>query len=95
MGFLHVAAFGISLAAFIIALTGFPYSPFCVLADFSGCQTLKVAIALDGVLWLNIFLMHIDGRVLFLLSALIIFTYAAGSRRVVQARRRRGMYYNR
>jgi len=51
MGLLHIMAFGISLAAFIVALTEFPYNPACVLNDFSGCQTLKAAIALDGVLW--------------------------------------------
>jgi hypothetical protein len=50
MGLFHVMAFGIDLAAFIVALTKFPYTPACVLSDFSGCQTLKAAIALDGVL---------------------------------------------
>jgi hypothetical protein len=51
MSILHFLAFGIDLAAFIVALTGFPYNPTCVLLNFSGCIKLKAAIALDGVLW--------------------------------------------
>ena len=51
MAILHFMALGIDLAAFIVALTGFPYNPTCVISNFSSCQKLKAAIALDGVLW--------------------------------------------
>lgn len=97
MGVLHIMALGIDLAAFIVALTEFPYNPTCVLSDSSGCQTLKAAIALDGVLWYEYILTNTEGRVLFLLTSWMIYAYNSGSSppRGAEARRRRGVYYYR
>ena len=47
---LHLVAFAITLAAFIVALTHVPYTA-CGDSDYQGCEMLKAAIGLDGVLW--------------------------------------------
>lgn len=46
----HLIAFGITLAAFIVALTHEPYVS-CGTSDYQGCEMLKAAIGIDGVLW--------------------------------------------
>jgi len=49
--FLRVIAVILDLVAFIVALTNFPYSAGCDTNGSSGCQVLKAAIGVDGVLW--------------------------------------------
>jgi hypothetical protein len=49
--FLRIVAVILDLVAFIVALTSFPYSAGCDTNTSSGCQVLKAAIGVDGVLW--------------------------------------------
>lgn len=49
--FFNITAFVLDLTAFILALSGFPYTAGCDSSDYSGCQTLKAAIGVDCVLW--------------------------------------------
>jgi hypothetical protein len=49
--FFNITAFAVDLTAFVLSLTGFPYTAGCDSSDYSGCQTLKAAIGLDCVLW--------------------------------------------
>jgi hypothetical protein len=49
--FVNITAFALDLTAFILALSGFPYTAGCDSNGYSGCQTLKAAIGLDCVLW--------------------------------------------
>lgn len=57
VGFLHFITFAFDLATFIVALTYPPYTTDnCATNPYKGCQILKAAIGLDGVLWLAIIL---------------------------------------
>jgi len=47
---LHLLAFGINIAAFVYGLTNPPFTTGCSTSDFVGCQILKSAIAMAGVL---------------------------------------------
>jgi hypothetical protein len=49
--FLALVAFAFDLAAFIYALTNFPYDVCRGDDDYKGCKMLKAAIGLDCVLW--------------------------------------------
>jgi len=51
VSFLHVAAFAISIAAFIYSLLNFPYTSCLGDNEYKGCEMDKAAIGLDCVLW--------------------------------------------
>jgi len=47
---LHLVGFAITIAAFIVAMSHFPYTT-CTGSDYKGCELLRAAIGMDGVLW--------------------------------------------
>lgn len=51
VGFLHLITFAFDLAVFIVALTFPPYTDGCATSTYKGCQMLRAAIGLVGVLW--------------------------------------------
>jgi len=51
---LRIIAVILDLVAFIVALTNFPYSAGCSTNVSPGCQVLKGAIGVDGVLWYDV-----------------------------------------
>jgi hypothetical protein len=50
IGIMHFLAFALNLAALIVGVTTAPFTNDCVGSSFVGCQILKSAIAIAGVL---------------------------------------------
>ena len=89
---MHFLAFGLDLAALIVGVTTTPFTDECVGSSSTGCQILKSAIAISGVLMYLSQREEANRRVLFLLSSLIILSFFYGGARV-QRRSRKGMDY--
>jgi hypothetical protein len=50
IGLLHFLAFGVNIAAFVVGLTSPFYTDGCATSNFEGCQILRAAIGMAGVL---------------------------------------------